>query len=94
MINHDTFTNVHSPDAYEWFMFLHEDYINQISQLQPWATSHLPRFPGNCDRVCQGTLDVENVHAMLPRHIACLPGELVHTHRFGEAKGRVPGDGE
>ena len=42
------------------------------------------------DKNCQVALDVQDVHAMFPRHIACLAGEFVHAHGFREAKGRVP----
>lgn len=36
------------------------------------------------------TFDVEDAHAVLPRHIPGLARELVHTHGLAEAKGRVP----
>lgn len=38
----------------------------------------------------QVALDVQDVHAMFSRHIACLAGEFVDAYGFREAEGRVP----
>ena len=41
--------------------------------------------------MCQVALDVQDIHAMFPRHVACLAGEFVDANSFREAEGRVPG---
>ena len=43
------------------------------------------------DPSSQGALDVQDAHAVLPRHVPDLSAELRDADRLREGKGRVPG---